>query len=192
MGMTRALLIAGLAAGLAACGDNDGNEAAAANGAATANGSAEARGTIGDTLAQAGDHSSFMAAIAASGMTETLQGAGPYTVFAPGNAAFAGLPEEARTRLTAADNRARLSELLRYHIVAGTVTAEDLGRAIDRGPGGRAELATLAGGNLSISRDGDAIVIGDGAGARARVTRADQLQANGVVHTIDAVLMPAD
>jgi uncharacterized surface protein with fasciclin (FAS1) repeats len=70
------------------------------------------------------------------------------------------------------------------------VTSEDLSRAIERGQGGRAELATVAGGNLTVMREGDAIVINDGAGGRARVTRADQLQSNGVLHSVDAVLMP--
>jgi uncharacterized surface protein with fasciclin (FAS1) repeats len=72
------------------------------------------------------------------------------------------------------------------------VTAEDLGRAIDRGQGGRAELASVTGDNLGLSRDGDAIVTADAAGGRARIVRADQAQSNGVVHSIDAVLMPGD
>jgi uncharacterized surface protein with fasciclin (FAS1) repeats len=121
---------------------------------------------------------------------ETLRGAGPYTVFAPTNAAFDAIPEDVRNGLMSAAQRERLTSLLSYHIVSGTVTSEDLRRAVDRAQGGRAELATVTGQNLTIMRDGDALVVTDGAGGRARITRPDQNQANGVVHSIDAVLMP--
>ncbi len=188
--MLRHSLMLGLAcAALAACGvEQDANKSG--GNAAAGNAAAEARGTIGDALAGSTDHSSLVQALQSSGLIETLGGAGPYTLFAPNNAAFAAIPEDARRSLMAPEQRERLTELLSYHIVSGTVTAEDLGRAIDRGEGGRAELATVTGENLSLSRDGSAIVISDAAGGRARVTRADQNQSNGVVHSIDAVLMP--
>jgi uncharacterized surface protein with fasciclin (FAS1) repeats len=186
--MTRKILTLCLACGLAtACNQGGGNEAAA-NKAAEAG---QTRQNLGEALAASADHSSFVQALQSAGLTETLNGAGPYTVLAPTNAAFAAIPEDVRNRLMAADQRDRLVALLSYHIVPGTVTAEDLGRAIDGGQGGRAELATVTGDNLSLTRDGQAIVIGDGAGGRARVTSADQVQSNGVVHSIDAVLMPA-
>ena len=190
----RPMLMIGLVCALAACsGGNDGNQAAAGNGAA-ANGSAEAsqnRQTIGDALAASADHSALVQALQAAGLTETLRGAGPYTVFAPTNAAFDAIPEDVRTGLMSAGQRERLTSLLSYHIVSGTVTAEDLGRAIDRAEGHRAELATVTGQNLTITRDGEAMVISDAGGGRARITRPDQNQANGVVHSIDAVLMPS-
>lgn len=188
----RKLVILALACGLAACGSGDaGNNEAAANGADAGNdATAERRGTIGDALGASIDHSSFMQALQSAGLADTLRGAGPYTVFAPTNAAWEAIPEETRRNLASADQRDRLISLLSYHIVTGAVTAEDLGGAIERAPGGRAELATVTGDNLSLSRDGDAIVVGDGAGGRARITRADQVQSNGVVHSIDAVLMP--
>jgi uncharacterized surface protein with fasciclin (FAS1) repeats len=190
----RPLLTIGLVCVLAACsGGNDENQAAAGNGAA-ANGSAEAsqnRQTIGDALAASADHSAFVQALQSAGLTETLRGAGPYTVFAPTNAAFDAIPEDVRRGLTSADQRERLTSLLSYHIVSGTVTAEDLRRAIDRAQGHRAELATVTGQNLTITRDGEAMVISDAAGGRARISRPDQNQANGVVHSIDAVLMPS-
>ncbi len=193
--MLRHRLMLGFAcAALAACGGdedatNKAGNATAGNGAGEA---AQTRRTIGDTLAGSAEHSAFVQALQSSGLIETLRGAGTYTVFAPNNAAFEAIPEDVRRNLTAPEQRERLTTLLSYHIVSGTVTAEDLGRAIDRGQGGRAELATVTGGNLSLSRDGDAIVIGDGAGGRARVVRADQAQSNGVVHSVDAVLMPGD
>ena len=136
------------------------------------------------------DHSSFVQALQSAGLIETLRGAGPYTVFAPTNAAFDAIPEDARRRLMAPEQRDRLIELLSYHIVPGTVTAADLRRAIERGQGGRAELATVTGDNLSLFREGDTIVVTDGAEGRARITTADQTHANGVVHSVDTVLMP--
>ena len=193
--MLRHTWMLGLAcAALAACGgDQDGNKAAGNAAAANEAGEAsQSRGTIGDALAGSADHSSLVQALQSSGLIETLRGAGPYTLFAPTNAAFEAIPEDARRNLTAPDQRERLTELLSFHIVSGTVTSEDLRRAIERGQGGRAELATVTGDNLSLSRDGDAIVVSDAAGGRARVTRADQTQANGVVHSIDAVLMPGN
>ncbi len=193
--MLRQSLMLGFAcAALAACGgDGNGNKQGSANAAGNDAGEgAQARRTIGDTLAGAGDHSAFVQALQSAGLMETLRGAGTYTVFAPTNAAFEAIPEEIRRNLTAPEQRERLTTLLSYHIVSGTVTAEDLGRAIDRGQSGRAELASVTGENLSLSRDGDSIVIGDGAGGRARVVRADQTQSNGVVHSVDAVLMPGD
>ena len=127
-----------------------------------------------------------------AGLAETFSGAGPYTVFAPTEAAFAALPEDVRSGLESAEQRERLIALLSYHVVPGTVTAADMASAIERGAGGRAELATVTGANLRLSRDGDAIIVEDGAGGRARVTAPDQIQSNGVVHSIDTVLMPAD
>jgi uncharacterized surface protein with fasciclin (FAS1) repeats len=190
----RRLCVLGLACLLAAsCGGDGGNESAgnaAVGKAASADEAKQARATIGDALGGSADHTAFVQALQSAGLIETLRGAGPYTVFAPTNAAFDAVPEAARRRLTAPDQRDRLITLLSYHIVPGTVTAEDLGRAIDRGPNGRAELATVTGDNLSLSRDGEAIFVADGAGALARLSRADQIQANGVVHSIDAVLMP--
>ncbi len=133
--MLRHSLKLGLAcAALAACGgDQDANKTAGnAAGGNEAGEAAQTRGTIGDALAGSADHSTFLQALQSSGLIETLGGAGPYTLFAPNNAAFAAIPEDARRSLMAPEQRERLTELLSYHIVSGTVTAEDLGRAIDR------------------------------------------------------------
>jgi uncharacterized surface protein with fasciclin (FAS1) repeats len=127
----------------AACGDAGGNNAAEADNAAAGEAAGPARTSVGDALAGSVDHSSFLEALQSAGLIETLRGAGPYTVFAPTNAAFAALPEDARQRLAAPEQREQLVTLLSYHIVPGTVTAEDLRRAIDRAEGGRAELATV-------------------------------------------------
>jgi uncharacterized surface protein with fasciclin (FAS1) repeats len=132
------------------------------------------------------DHKTLANAVKAAGLTETLSGAQPYTLFAPTEAAFQKLPGGAGS-LLAPEAKGQLVALLTGHIVPGAVTAGDLGRAIDRGKG-KAELATVGGSNLSFSRDGDAILVTDAAGGRARLTRSDVLASNGVIHDVDAVL----
>ena len=191
MTATRKLLMLCLASTLAAaaCDRGDGNEAGANQAGGGEKGAAQR--TIGEALAAEADHRSFVQAIESAGMREALRGAGPYTIFAPTNAAFAAIPAETRQSLMAPEGRRQLTALLSFHIVPGTVTAEDLDAAIQRGQSGRAELATVGGGNLSLSREGEAIIVSDGAGGRARLARADQIHSNGVVHSIDAVLMPA-
>jgi uncharacterized surface protein with fasciclin (FAS1) repeats len=192
--MTKRLATLGLiGALLVGCGgeggDDTANEADANAAAANTVQAAQARGPIGDALAGSADHGVFVEALRATGLFETLQGAGTYTVFAPNDAAFDALPQDVRSGLTTPARREQSITLLSYHIVPGTVTAADLGRAIDQGEG-RAELATVTGGNLTLSRDGEAILVGDGRGGQARITAADQAGANGVVHSIDTVLMP--
>jgi uncharacterized surface protein with fasciclin (FAS1) repeats len=132
------------------------------------------------------DHRALANAVEAAGLTETLSGSQPYTLFAPTEAAFQKYPGGAGG-LLAPDAKGRLVALLTGHIVPGVVTAADLGRAIDRGKG-KAQLATVGGSNLAFTRDGDAIVVTDAAGGRARITKADSLQSNGVVHSVDGVL----
>ena len=189
----RRILTMSMLLALASCGGTgDGNRAADNAAAANAAEAAETRGTIAEALAGSADHSALVQALQSAGLTETLRGAGPYTLFAPTNAAFDAIPEEARRNLMAPAQRERLIELLSYHLVPGTVTSQDLRRAVERGQGGRAELATVTGDNLSVFREGEAIVISDGAEGRARITRGDQNQANGVVHSVDAVLMPGE
>ena len=189
MTMRRILMMSMLLA-FASCGSDDGNRAADNATAANAAEASETRGTIAEALGDSADHSALVQALQSAGLTETLRGAGPYTLFAPSNAAFDAIPEEARRNLMSPAQRDRLIELLSYHIVPGTVTVQDLRRAVERGQGGRAELATVTGDNLSVFREGETIVISDGAEGRARITRGDQSQANGVVHSVDAVLMP--
>jgi uncharacterized surface protein with fasciclin (FAS1) repeats len=188
-------LLAG-AALLAGCGSaEEANQAAASgNGAADSStgggtgNSAQASRTLGDAVGQNAQLSQFAEALQAAGMAEVLR-AGSYTVFAPTNAAFDRVPAEARARLAAAEGRDELRQLLSGHIVVGMVTAQDLSRAIERGQG-RATLATVAGSNLTVTKEGDALVITDAAGGRARVAQADQLSSNGSMHLIDALLMP--
>lgn len=133
------------------------------------------------------DHKTLANAVKAAGLTETLAGAQPYTLFAPTEAAFEKLPPGAANDLLAPEAKGRLVALLTGHIVPGVVTADDLGRAIERGKG-KAQLATVGGANLGFAKDGDSIVVTDASGGRALVTGAERLASNGVVHSVDGVL----
>jgi uncharacterized surface protein with fasciclin (FAS1) repeats len=130
----------------------------------------------------------FMAAAKAAGLDQTLAGPGPYTVFVPDDAAFDAAP--AGTFDTKAENRGQLTGVLTNLILPGTVMAADIGKAIDAGKG-KAVLATMGGGTLTATKDGDKIVLTDAAGHKATVTQADDQFSNGVVHHVDAVLMPS-
>jgi uncharacterized surface protein with fasciclin (FAS1) repeats len=175
---------------LAACNDQggSGNGAALSNSAAAGETpQAAAKGTILDSLDKSNDHRSFVNAVKAAGLTETLSGSQPYTVFAPTDAAFEKLAPGAANGLLEPEAKSRLVGLLTGHIVPGVVTAADLGRAIDRGKG-KAQLATMGGGTLSFTKDGDAIMVADAKGARGRIAGSGQLQSNGVVHSVDTVM----
>jgi uncharacterized surface protein with fasciclin (FAS1) repeats len=176
---------------LAACGQEEGRNASAtgSNGAAPA---AAAKGEKPRThLLQAldgsADHKTLSNAVKAAGLTETLSGAQPYTLFAPTEGAFQKLPAGAANGLLAPEAKGQLVALLTGHIVPGMVTAGDLGRAIERGKG-KAELATVGGSNLSFARDGDSIVVTDATGGRAVIAGAERLASNGVIHSVDGVL----
>lgn len=135
------------------------------------------------------DHTTLVAAVQAAGLVETLSSPGPFTVFAPTNAAFGKLPAGTVETLTQPANRAALTKILTYHVVAGRITATDLAAQIAAG-GGRATLATVQGGRLTATLSGDHVIVTDAAGGRSMVTIADVLQSNGVIHVVDTVLMP--
>jgi uncharacterized surface protein with fasciclin (FAS1) repeats len=180
---------------LTACGEQPPKDNAAAtaadNVASTTNGSEAAPSdTIAQALGGSADHSSFVNALRAAGLEATLAGPGPYTIFAPVNAGFEKLPAGTVEGLMKPDQKARLTSIITYHIVPGVVTAEDLGRAVEAG-GGKAVLATLGGGNLTVTGSGNSLVVTDAAGGEARLVRPDGIRSNGVVHGIDAVLMPS-
>lgn len=185
---TRVLSIAIGAALLAttACGRDE-----ATNQSAPEAQSSEAKELAGDKTIGAGlaADSKFLAAAKAAGLDQTLAGPGPYTVFVPSDAAFAGAP--AGTLDAKPENRAQLTGTLTNLILPGTVLAEDIGKAID-GAKGKAILATMGGGTLTASKDGDKIILTDSSGNTATVTQADQKFSNGVVHHIDALLMPSE
>ena len=131
----------------------------------------------------------LVAAVKAAGLVDTLASPGPFTVFAPTNTAFDKLPEGTVGTLVKPENKATLTTVLTYHVVAGKMTSKDLMAAIKAG-GGKASLTTVAGSKLSARVSGKSIVITDGKGGQSAVTTADVMQSNGVVHVIDTVLLP--
>jgi uncharacterized surface protein with fasciclin (FAS1) repeats len=145
--------------------------------------------TIVDNAARSKVHTILVAAVKAAGLVDTLSGAGPFTVFAPTDAAFAKLPAGTVATLLRPENKAALQSVLTYHVVAGRVSAADLVRKIRAG-GGTAKLATVQGGTLTARLVGGKVVLTDGKGGRATVTRADVVQSNGIIHVTDSVSLP--
>lgn len=135
------------------------------------------------------DHTTLVAAVQAAGLADTLSGPGPFTVFAPTNAAFARLPAGTVDTLLRPENRAQLTGVLTYHVVSGRMTAADLMRAIRAGHG-TARLTTVQGGTLTARVRGGHIVLTDAHGGMATVTQADVMQSNGVIHVTNAVSIP--
>ena len=132
--------------------------------------------------------SKFMAAAKAAGLDQTLAGPGPYTVFVPTDAAIGQAP--AGTFDTSPGNRAQLTGIITNLVLPGTVLVADIDKAIDAGKG-KAALATMGGGTLTATKEGGNTVISDSAGHKATITKGDEQFSNGVVHEIDATLMPA-
>ena len=135
------------------------------------------------------DHTTLVAAVKAAGLVDTLSGPGPFTVFAPTNAAFGKLPAGTVDTLVKPENKATLTKILTYHVVPGNVTAADLKKMIKAG-GGKATLTTVQGGTLTAEMKGKKIEIVDAKGGMATVTTGDVMQSNGVIHVVDGVLMP--
>jgi uncharacterized surface protein with fasciclin (FAS1) repeats len=135
------------------------------------------------------DHTTLVAAVKAAGLVETLSGAGPFTVFAPTNAAFAKLPKGTVDGLLKPESKDALTGVLTYHVVAGRISAADVVAAIKKG-GGKFVAKTVAGGDLTFSLKGKKVQITDANGGKSYVTIADVNQSNGVIHVVDAVLLP--
>lgn len=135
------------------------------------------------------DHTTLVAAVKAAGLLDTLEGPGPFTVFAPTNAAFAKLPAGTVDTLLMTENKATLAKILTYHVVSGRMDAKDIARAIKTG-NGKAELTTVSGGKLWASMQGKDLVLTDEKGGVAKVTISNVTQSNGVIHVIDTVLLP--
>lgn len=135
------------------------------------------------------DHTTLVSAVKAAGLVETLSGPGPFTVFAPVNAAFDKLPAGTVETLVKPESKEMLTGILTYHVVSGTYDAAKLSEEIKAG-NGKAMLKTVAGGDLTASMEGSDVIITDAKGGKSKVTIADVRQSNGVIHVIDAVLMP--
>ena len=136
------------------------------------------------------DHTTLVAAVKAAGLVETLSSAGPFTVFAPTNAAFDKLPKGTVETLVKPENKATLAKILTYHVVAGKVDSKTLIDMIKKSDG-KAELTTVNGEALTAQIEGSKVAITDAKGNKAFVTIADVYQSNGVIHVTDAVSMPA-
>jgi uncharacterized surface protein with fasciclin (FAS1) repeats len=135
------------------------------------------------------DHTTLVAAVKAAGLVETLSGAGPFTVFAPTNDAFAKLPKGTVETLLKAENKGTLTTVLTYHVVAGKWDAAAVAKMVMES-GGKAEIKTVAGGKLWASMKGKDLILTDEKGGMAKVTIANVFQSNGVIHVIDGVLLP--
>ena len=136
------------------------------------------------------DHTTLVAAVKAAGLVDTLAGAGPFTVFAPTNEAFAALPAGTVDTLLKPENKAALSGILTYHVVAGKMSAKDIADKA-AAMGGKVELKTVAGGMITVESDGSGgWEVVDEKGGKAKITIANVFQSNGVIHVIDHVLLP--
>lgn len=183
MALAKLMLTAAAASlALAACNKQE----AKPEGSATA---AEAAGA--NTIASDfGNSSKFAAAVKAAGLDATLAGPGPYTVLVPSDDAFAKLPGGTLDALMKDDARSQLTAVLSYHILPGTILSADIAKAIEDGKG-KALLPTMGGGTITATKEGDAIVLTDGAGTKARIDGTDEQRSNGVIHRTDGVLMPS-
>ena len=135
------------------------------------------------------DHTTLVAAVKAAGLVDTLQGKGPFTVFAPTNEAFAKLPAGTVDNLLKPENKAMLVKILTCHVVAADATSDVVMKMI-KDDGGKHEVTTVGGCKLWLQQSGNTITVADEAGGTANVTIADVKQSNGVIHVIDAVLLP--
>ncbi len=142
-----------------------------------------------DNAVASKDHTTLVAAVKAAGLVDTLKGTGPFTVFAPTNAAFAALPKGTVEGLLKPEKKADLTKVLTYHVVAGNLDSTALLARIKQG-GGKAALTTVQGETLTARQVGKGITLTDSKGGTARVTIADVRQSNGVIHVVDKVLMP--
>ena len=147
------------------------------------------KGNIVAAATTSKDHGTLVAAVKAAGLVDTLASGGPFTVFAPTDAAFAKLPDGTVQTLLQPENRDQLRAVLTYHVVPGRVTASQLVEMIQQN-GGQATLTTVQGGTITASLSGDTVVLTDAKGGTATVTSADLVQSNGIIHVTDAVSLP--
>lgn len=142
-----------------------------------------------DNAVNSKDHTTLVAAVKAAGLVETLKGAGPFTVFAPTNAAFDKLPKGTVDTLLKPESKKALTGILTYHVVAGKMDAAAIAKGIEEGKG-KFTMKTVAGGTLTATMEGKDVIITDEKGGKSKVTIADVIQSNGVIHVVDSVLMP--
>ena len=144
---------------------------------------------IVDNAVNSKDHTTLVAGVKAAGLVDTLKGKGPFTVFAPVNAAFSALPAGTVDNLLKPENQVQLRKVLTHHVVMGKLDSAALAKAIDAG-GGKATLTAVSGGTLVVTKKGKTFRVADEGGASARVKIPDVIQSNGVIHVVDKVLLP--
>ncbi|MCD6006836.1 fasciclin domain-containing protein [Halomonas sp. IOP_31] len=144
---------------------------------------------IVENALNSGDHETLVAAIKAAGLVDTLQGEGPFTVFAPVDSAFNRLPSGTVPMLLKPENKSQLQSVLTYHVVPGNMDRQALSEAVMKA-GGSAQLETVNGAMLTVKKNGNNLVVEDNTGTVANISTYDVSQANGVIHVIDRVLMP--
>jgi uncharacterized surface protein with fasciclin (FAS1) repeats len=144
---------------------------------------------IVENAVNSADHTTLVAAVKAAGLVETLQSAGPFTVFDPTNEAFSKLPAGTVDTVLKPENKDTLTKVLTYHVVAGKMSSKELSKAIKAG-NGTATLKTVSGGTLKATLQGKSIILTDEKGGMSKVTIADVHQSNGVIHVADNVLLP--
>lgn len=142
-----------------------------------------------DNAVNSKDHTTLVTAVKAAGLVDTLKGAGPFTVFAPTNEAFNKLPAGTVETLVKPESKATLTKILTYHVVPGKQDAATIAKAITDG-GGKATFKTVQGETLTASMEGSSVILTDAKGGKSKVTIADVMQSNGVIHVVDTVLMP--
>jgi uncharacterized surface protein with fasciclin (FAS1) repeats len=144
---------------------------------------------IVDNAVKSADHTTLVAAVKAAGLVETLKSKGPFTVFAPTNAAFDKLPAGTVDMLVKPENKATLTKILTYHVLAGRFDSKAIAKRIKAGHG-KAQFKTVSGGTLWASMNGNQLILTDEKGGTSTVTIANVYQSNGVIHVVDTVLMP--
>ncbi|MBK8466615.1 MAG: fasciclin domain-containing protein [Chloracidobacterium sp.] len=142
-----------------------------------------------DNASNSKDHTTLVAAVKAAGLVDTLKGAGPFTVFAPVNAAFDKLPKGTVDTLLKPESKKALTGILTYHVVPGKMDVAAIIKGIEEGKG-KFTMKTVAGGTLTATMEGKDVTIADEKGGKSKVTIADVMQSNGVIHVVDSVLMP--
>lgn len=145
---------------------------------------------IVDNAVNSKDHTTLVVAVKAADLVATLKTKGPFTVFAPTNAAFDKLPSGTVETLVKPENKTMLQNILKYHVVAGKMDSKSIAKAIKKG-NGKATFTTVAGGTLTASMNGDQLVLTDAKGGTSTVTIANVMQSNGVIHVVDTVLLPS-
>lgn len=144
---------------------------------------------ITDVAMGSADHTTLVAALQAAGLVDTLKGEGPFTVFAPTNAAFDALPSGTVDTLLQPENKGDLTSVLTYHVVAGSLDSASLAEQIQQG-NGSVTVTTIQGAELTVKADADGVTVTDAKGNVANVTAANLMSSNGVVHVVDRVLLP--